>query len=702
MRHVRALLALAVTVGYFFYVFQIPRDSFWQLGIGDWGDPYFINFLLEHWYNSATRLTDPASPPMYFPVKGTLGYSHGLILYAPVYIAARSVLDPFQAHNITLLLILVSGSVSLYLILREIVGLRFIEALLLTVFFCSSRNVVNPATSIWSQTASVFLIPPILLMACAAARMSAGPGRRGLAGLAGLLLTLLFTQEFYTAQFALLFVSTAIAAWLIVEKHAAVSEWIADLWRQERRVDVWIAAVVAVVAAVWTVGLLTCGGGVITLHGFRFSSREWRRPALLALVALGVLLYRRGGPRLEIELGRARQWVQPFSVGAALGCCVFLWVYLPSIFEHAGFSDDQLMLTPHDASRWPGLNFVRALGVYDSLRPFYFAFLMGGLACLPWVRLDRKVRVYCGCFLLLSLIVLVVPVRFGTFSIWTTFFVPFPGFSAIRDPRRIIQVYELFLVLLAALLMIRLPRRSRFRFLASTILIVLLVTDWNREVFVFGRPTTDYRRWVDAAIDVDPACKSFFIKDASERYTSRWNYFRILFSVDAMFVSLKYSIPTLNGYSGWNPAEWRMFQPRDPDYPLAVAQWIERHHLTGVCEFDIERRTMRPWGRQPSLSFQAKAAPPKRFALCSGETRRRAVPVHTRASAGQASLQLHIMRDKRRSGLNGSICRGECSCRHRRPRSYSAISCLASARAGYWEGSRPTFARSGFVWLTAG
>jgi hypothetical protein len=594
MRHVQALVALAVTVVYFSYVFQIPRNSFWRLGIGDWGDPYFINYLLEHWYISATRLTDPASPPMYFPAQGTLGYSHGLILYAPVYIAVRSVLDPFQAHNITLLLILVAGSVSLYLILREIVGLRFIEALLLTVFFCSSRNVVNRATAIWSQTASVFLIPPIILMVCVAARTPEGMGRRGLAGLAGLLLTLLFTQEFYTAHFALLFVSTAIAAWLIVEKHAAIREWIGDLWRQERRVDARIAAVVAVVAGAWTVVLLTHGGGVITLHGFRFSSREWSRPALLTLVALGVLLYRHGLPRFEIQLGRAKQWVQPFGVGAALGCCVFLWVYLPSIFEHAGYSDDQLILTPHDASRWRGLNFVRALGVYDSFRPFYFAFLTAGLACLPWVRLDRKVRIYCGGFLLLSLIVLVVPVRFGTFSVWRTFFAPFPGFSAIRDPRRIIHVYELFLVFLAALLMIRLPRRSRFRFLASTILIVLLVTDWNRQVFVFGRGTAHYQRWVDAAIDIDPACKSFFIKDASEEYTSRWNYLRTLFSVDAMFVSLKYSIPTLNGYSGWDPAEWRLYQPRDPDYRLDVARWIERHHLTGVCEFDIERRTMRP------------------------------------------------------------------------------------------------------------
>ena len=100
----------------------------------------------------------------------------------------------------------------------------FTEALLLTMLFCSSRNVINHATSIWwSQTASAFLLPPILLIAWVAARMTEGRGRRVLAAFAGLLGALLYTQEFYTAHFALFFVSAAIATWLIVEKHRAIS-----------------------------------------------------------------------------------------------------------------------------------------------------------------------------------------------------------------------------------------------------------------------------------------------------------------------------------------------------------------------------------------------------------------------------------------------------------------------------------------------
>jgi len=50
---------------------------------------------------------------------------------------------------------------------------------------------------------------------------------------------------------------------------------------------------------------------------------------------------------------------------------------------------------------------------------------------------------------------------------------------------------------------------------------LLLVTDWSREVFDFGRPTSVYTRWVKAPIDIDASCKCFFIKGASQAYMSR-------------------------------------------------------------------------------------------------------------------------------------------------------------------------------------
>src|SRR4051812_9407427 len=47
--------------------------------------------------------------------------------------------------------------------LPPLLKLSFLESLLLTVYFFTSRNVINLTIGVWSQRASVFLMPAILL-----------------------------------------------------------------------------------------------------------------------------------------------------------------------------------------------------------------------------------------------------------------------------------------------------------------------------------------------------------------------------------------------------------------------------------------------------------------------------------------------------------------------------------------------------------
>jgi hypothetical protein len=126
----------------------------------------------------------------------------------------------------------------------------------------------------------------------------------------------------------------------------------------------------------------------------------------------------------------------------------------------------------------------------------------------------------------------------------------------------------------------------------SLFLLVLIVTEPNREVFSYSRPVETYGRMVEAPIDIDPACRSFFIKGASGKYTSRSPHMWTLYAIDAMFISLRYGLPTLNGYSAWYPEGWNLLNPQETEYTNDVRQWIERHELRRVCELDIEARTM--------------------------------------------------------------------------------------------------------------
>jgi hypothetical protein len=108
-----------------------------------------------------------------------------------------------------------------------------------------------------------------------------------------------------------------------------------------------------------------------------------------------------------------------------------------------------------------------------------------------------------------------------------------------------------------------------------------------------------FDRWVQAPIAIDPSCRSFFMKPASRDYMSRADDMWGLYSIDAMFIALKTSIPTLNGYSALAPPGWSMSHAHEPGYLPAVGNWIAQNRLQGVCMLDIDARTMQPYATAP-------------------------------------------------------------------------------------------------------
>jgi hypothetical protein len=523
-RSLRGVVVLAVTAGYFAYVFQFHTGLFLKSGLGDWLDPYFINFLQEHWLNSLLHLSAPGSPSMYYPVPGTLGYSHGLVLYAPFYLAVRAFLDPFPAYTVALFLVMTTGSVSLYVWLRRIFALSALEALLLSVFFFSSANVINSGTNTWSQRASVFLIPTLGLLTHYSVRIPDGRRQTLMSGLAGCLSALLLTQDIYTALFVVLLGALLAAPVLL-----------APSWRAARASLVRAAR---------------------TMHG------------------------------------------RAYGLGALLGTLLFLSFYLSAFLQHPSFPAEDLTnaLIARHPSGWQGpLDVVRDLRIYDTPRSFLLAVLLAVVAWTAGSHLDGAMRRYAAWFLCVTALVIVVPFSFGTFSPWKTFFAPVPAFSAIRDPRRIIYLYELAAVVVAAWYLRDLAPRSFRRALVVGVIGLLLATHWNPSVFVYRRSVNAFNDWVRAPIAIERSCASFFIKGASADYMGRAGDMWGLYNIDTMFIALATSIPTLNGYSAWTPDGWGLAHPNESGYLEAVDRWIERYELRNVCALDIDARTMTPY-----------------------------------------------------------------------------------------------------------
>jgi hypothetical protein len=595
MRVLRALFLPSLLLLYLAHVFQIHDPRFHNSGLAYWLDPYFINVLLEHWSVSLLHAADPASPPMFYPVPKTLGYSHGLVLFVPFYAPLRLFLHPFQAYNWTMLLVVAVGIVCLYYLFRKL-GLSLVESVVIAALFFTSRNVMNEPASAWTQRLSVFLIPPILLLLLVSARMPRGPLRIVLAAAGGLLATLLYVQDFYTAHFAFLFVAAAAAAAGLDRGVRPAGRMMRAFWHAQTRASI-AALALALSAGAWTAYLLTTGGGKVRVFGTLLQSTDWRRPAVVATVAAATFLWLHRRRFTWPRIGRPDAWWAALAAGAAAGALVFLWIYLDSYRQHRAFPEEHLLqqLLVRDPSTWNGpLDVLGDLDGYDSRRSFVLVPLLALIAWLPWARAPANARFHWLGFFALSVLVLLVPLRFPEFSLWRMLIEPLPGFRVIRDPKRIIYLYELAVALATAVFVARLPPKTPARTGIVLLATALIVTSRGPTHFYYRRPNAVYDRFVAAPVAVDASCRSFYIKVASEEYMSRSDHMWSIYGIDALFISLHYGIPTLNGYSAWVPDGWALFNPHEPEYGPRVTGWIERHALERVCELDIDARTMKP------------------------------------------------------------------------------------------------------------
>ncbi len=599
-RALRASVLVAVSLGYLAYVFDVFHHTFWTAGLGDWIDPYFINYLLEHWYHAVASFSDPWSPPFFYPAQKVLGYSHSLILYAPFYIAVRLFLHPFQAYSLSLLIMIETGIICLYVIFRRYMRLSFVESLLLATFFFTSQNVINGTIGVWSQRASVFLVPPILLLGLISYHRRPGRSRLVLAGLSGFLGALLFPHDFYSGFFTFLFAALFVAAWALVDGQlSAIRPTI--LWRAQPLAEK-LALVATLLGAGWSTYLWVSGGVRMRLLGFRIASQDWRRPAVVTLLCVLVYGWLRGAERLAADLkavaSKARTiaapWLQSLVIGGLIGSAVFLWIYLPAYREHPRFPEHDLLsqIRVRSWHRWDSP--LTDLSAYDTVRSFTLVAIAAIFACLPGLRIDRQTRWYVLWAFLASALVFVMPLRIGGFAIWLSFLRHVPGFSVIRDPTRVIFQYELAFIIAAALLLTRLRSRPIYRMSACLLLLFFMITDHRADVLGYDRPVSVFHRWVESPIAIDPGCHSFFMKAASDEYMKRSENVWALYGGDAMFIALRHGIPTLNGYSAWGPDGWDLMNPPEPDYRDRVRGWIALNGLTGVCELDIDARSMRP------------------------------------------------------------------------------------------------------------
>lgn len=217
------------------------------------------------------------------------------------------------------------------------------------------------------------------------------------------------------------------------------------------------------------------------------------------------------------------------------------------------------------------------------------------------VARDRPVSIELRAFALAMIVAWFLTLQFHVASPWGLVFELVPGAKGMR----VVSRYQLWLVLPLLLLVVAawqerasLLARSK-PVLAAGILLLLVAENLSAESPAqLSRSAQRTALW---AVPAPPAtCASFYVVAARRDepvYINAEANGVYPHNVDAMFLAELWRVPTINGFSTFNPPDWKFADPLAADYDGRVMDYARRHQLHDLCRLDV--RQANPWTRIP-------------------------------------------------------------------------------------------------------
>lgn len=542
-----AFIAYLMSMG---IVFRDTILSNFDLGFGDRGDAIIEISILEHWRSVFLGLATWNRPFYFHPYADTLGYNDGYFLSGLIYSAWRSSFDPFIADTLTAFTFKSIGYAATLWLVRGVLRWSWGSAIVIAALATISNSMF--VQSIHAQIQTMALLPILagLAIYTVRAERSERPVARLWAALAAVVMGAWLMTAFYFAWFTIYFLIVLIACWF----------WITGRWRRPELTTLvrahWRTA--AVFVSVFAVAAI---------------------PFLLVYAPKAV---ETGGHGFMISYT-----VQPTDL-VNTGERNLLWGWLVralSVVVHA--------VAP------PGGRLERAMlgGEHEA----GFPLLLFALTCAAGYRLLRRrddtrfVRVFAVAIVISWALTL----RIWQVSPWILVHYLVPAANGVR----VVLRYQLFLVLPVLLLVGAVYRRPfarlwRRRPLAAAGLIALLFL----EQINLMQPAQLSRKAQLAALDAVPAppagCGMFYVaavRSGEPIYVDRRHNDLYPHNVDAMFLAEKWRLPTINGFSTFNPPDWNFADPDAADYDSRVADYARKYRLAGLCRLDM--RDPQPWTR---------------------------------------------------------------------------------------------------------
>ena len=560
-KHLPWLLAMVMgAIGTFQYhlaQFTSGFDTFF----GDRGDPRGIVALCEHWYQALSGKAQLLSPGLFYPIKGTLGYSEFLLGFGIPYSVLRSAgLSMFSSLETVIIVLTFLNYLACFVLLYSVLRFHLLASCAGAMLFAFSSPKFFQLSHL--QLQFVVCLPLIFIFVIVAVRQAATLNQKrafGLLFLAGLAFNVQLLTAFYFGWFFALWCFLFLLLVLILQS---------------------------------------------TRHFvFTLVRKYWP-----ALAAASVTFLITAAPFMLVYLPRANEsnWYTYLNVSEmipewwallSMGDGNYLWGWMAPIVRPKPiptyWGELTIGIGVLTSFAWIGMTVFAILIVVKNLRPY---------PVLAERQNEHRISPRLG-LLFLSLMILATTIfyclgiKYGDdASLWKVVYYLFPGAKAIRAMSR----YVIFLTLPMAIAFafaldygIAQIASQKMR-LRKAVLIVALVLISSIGVFeqfgVFKIGGTGFSKRIETAYlnamagKLSHDCAAFYVTVKPDE-----NHGAAEYQYDAMLIAVMTGVPTLNGSSSQFPPGWfGLYQVKDPAYEENVKKWIELNKINGqVCRLEL-------------------------------------------------------------------------------------------------------------------
>lgn len=543
--------------------------------IGDRGDGRLTMLLTEHWWNFFRGQEKFSEIAMFYPVEEAFGYTDLFLGYGILHSVLRMLgLNVFYSYKYTLIILHVIGVISMYYLLKNKLKINTYWSLFGTMAFCFSDSYARHLGH--TQLNAISYLPILLILFISFIENYKNVSRDIYAYCCLAWFILLTYTSWYIACFTGIFGLIFLVVYFICLKKKQIN-------------------------------ILTDLKQILSLM--------WKD--IIGYVLFTIILYI---PFIQIYIP-----VLKASSGYSYGTCA---EFLPEFIDIINVSEQNLMLG------WLIKKFKLTVRGYSTEVEIGFSIVLLLAFTAMFILHKRNTKIsnenhfsrdqiyhnelINAVFISIIVgIVLIIRLSSNGISLWIIFYYLVPVAKSVRAIARFLLWLSFPMTVVTAYSADRYIKfRKKEKLISSLFSIVLLFMSNINMVGVSSAWHYSSENEFIKNITAPPKdAEIFYITDTDKSGDPPYIY-----QLDAFEIATKYSLKTLNGYSGQSPKDWDgIWNVCSENYERSIYYWIKKYNLNDVYAYDRAQNIWIPFEERKADLIQDVFSPvDNKFSLSSG------------------------------------------------------------------------------------